>query len=122
LLPRGVLPDVDQGAFRARLELEQGTPIERTLETAERLESLFLADPGVAAVFTQVGRAGAFAGIDAQDAGLHSATMEVRLRPDATTDEVVDRMRAVLSASAGTATGIPAGAVTIATGGNTALG
>ncbi len=100
-LPRGVLPDVDQGAFRVRVELDRGTPIERTLEVAERLEDLLLADRGVAAVFTQVGRADALVGAEAGSDGLHTATLEARLAPGAATGDVVTRLRAALGGEEG---------------------
>src|SRR5690606_6302737 len=63
-LDRSVLPDVDQGEFRTRLELSRGTPLEVTAETAARLEQLFLADPAVDAVFTRIGKQVAIGGID----------------------------------------------------------
>ena len=61
--PRSVLPEVDQGSFRAALELPQGTPLERTAEEAAAAGGDARADPGVDAVFTRVGRQAAVAGI-----------------------------------------------------------
>src|SRR5690606_12738686 len=37
-LPRSVLPDVDQGEFRARVELPRGTPLDQTAERVTQLE------------------------------------------------------------------------------------
>ncbi|MBA4158663.1 MAG: efflux RND transporter permease subunit, partial [Gemmatimonadetes bacterium] len=115
LLPRGLLPDVDQGSFRARVELPRGTPLERTLEVAAQLESLLLADPGVEAVFTRVGRQGAVSGIEMQESGLHTAALEVELAGGARTAAVLSRVRRRLAA-------FPPGSVSLETGGTSALG
>jgi hydrophobic/amphiphilic exporter-1 (mainly G- bacteria), HAE1 family len=114
-LDRSVLPDVDQGAFRARVELPKGTPLEQTEHMVARLESLLLADPGVEAVFAQVGRQLAVAGMDDRETGLHTATLEVRLRERTSTDEVLRRLEPALA-------GFPTGSLAISTGQATALG
>jgi hydrophobic/amphiphilic exporter-1 (mainly G- bacteria), HAE1 family len=115
LLPRAVLPEVDQGGFRARLELPRGTPLERTAEAAARLESVVAAEPGVEAVFTRAGRLGAVAGVGTEESGLHTARLEVRLAEGVSTAAVVERLRPRLEAEFG-------GAVAVETGRATALG
>mgnify|MGYP006196755415 CR=1 FL=1 len=114
-LQRGVLPDVDQGSFRARVELPKGTPLEQTDAVVERLEQVFGADPQVAAVFSQVGQQAAVAGMDEQETGLHTATIEVRLTEDAVTAEVLDRLRPSFRQ-------FPPGVLSISTSQATALG
>lgn len=114
-LDRSVLPDVDQGAFSVRLELEQGTPLEQTAEAAARLEAGFRTDPAVEAVFARIGRQAAVAGVEDQGSGLNTAVLDVRLRPGQRTDAVLERSRAILA-------GFPQGAVTVETGQATALG
>jgi HAE1 family hydrophobic/amphiphilic exporter-1 len=114
-LPRGVLPEVDQGQFRLRVELPQGTPLERTADDAARLERLLDADPAVDAVFTRVGRQIAAAGMDDRESGLNTALLEVRLRGGASTAEALARLRPGLAA-------FPAGTVTVEAGQATALG
>ncbi|HEV2735530.1 MAG TPA: efflux RND transporter permease subunit, partial [Longimicrobiaceae bacterium] len=114
-LERSVLPDVDQGAFRARLEMPRGTPLEGTSEEATRLEALFRRDPAVAAVFTRVGRQTAIAGMDEAESGTHTATLEVRLREGRSTAGTLERLRAGLA-------GFPPGSVSIESGQATALG
>ncbi|HEV2148994.1 MAG TPA: efflux RND transporter permease subunit [Longimicrobiaceae bacterium] len=114
-LERSVLPDVDQGAFRARLEMPRGTALEGTAEEAARLEALFRADPAVEAVFTRVGRQTAIAGMDESESGTHTATLEVRLRGGSGTEETLRRLRPALAA-------LPAGTVAIESGQATALG
>lgn len=115
LLPRSVLPEVDQGAYRARLELARGTPLETTAAAAARLERAIRADPAVDAVFTRVGRQAAVAGMDERESGLNTATLDVRLRDGEPTEAALRRLRPRLAA-------FPAGAVTLESGQATALG
>jgi HAE1 family hydrophobic/amphiphilic exporter-1 len=114
-LPRGVLPEVDQGQFRLRMELPQGTPLERTAEETARLETLLDADPAVAATFTRVGRQVAVAGMDDRESGLNTAVVDVRLKEGERTAAALERL------SAGLRT-FPAGTVTMEAGQATALG
>ncbi len=114
-LDRSVLPDVDQGSFRVRVELAKGTPLEQTDELVSRLESLFLEHDGVEAVFSQVGQQVAVAGMDEAETGLHTATLEVRLDEHTSTDAVLTELRPRLRQ-------FPPGAVSISTGQATALG
>jgi HAE1 family hydrophobic/amphiphilic exporter-1 len=114
-LPRGVLPEVDQGQFRLRMELPQGTPLERTAEETARLEKLLAADPAVAATFTRVGRQVAVAGMDDRESGLNTAVVDVRLKEGERTAAALERL------SGGMRT-FPAGSVTVEAGQATALG
>ncbi|HVH12656.1 MAG TPA: efflux RND transporter permease subunit, partial [Longimicrobium sp.] len=114
-LPRSVLPEVDQGQFRLRMELPQGTPLERTADEAARLERLLGADPAVDAVFTRVGRQVAVAGMDDRESGLNTAVLEVRLKDGRSTADALDRLRPGLA-------GFPAGTVAVEAGQATALG
>ena len=114
-LDRDVLPDVDQGAFTIRLELPRGTPLERTAEAAGAIETVLHGDPGVATVFSRIGRQGAVAGLEDEESGLNTAALDVRLAPGHATKEVIARLRPQLPQ-------LPAGALTIETGTATALG
>lgn len=114
-LDRSVLPDVDQGAFRVRLQLPRGTPIETTSREAARLEQIFLADPEVDAVFTRVGRQVVAGEIETEESGLHTAVLEVRLAERAKTAEVLARLEPRLAE-------FPPGMLAIQTGNATALG
>ncbi|NIP58635.1 MAG: hypothetical protein GWM90_22070, partial [Gemmatimonadetes bacterium] len=113
-LDRSVLPDVDQGSFRVRVELPKGTPLEQTDEVVSRLESLFLEGDAVEVVFSQVGQQVAVAGMDEEETGLHTATLEVRLREGASTDGVLEAIRPRLGE-------FPPGAIAVSTGQATAL-
>lgn len=115
MLPRSVLPEVDQGQFRLRMELPQGTPLERTADETAKLERLLQADPAVDAVFTRVGRQVAAAGMDDRESGLNTALLEVRLDGGESTADALERLRPGLA-------GFPAGSVTVEAGQATALG
>ncbi|MGH7471125.1 MAG: efflux RND transporter permease subunit [Longimicrobiales bacterium] len=114
-LDRSVLPEVDQGSFRARLELARGTPIEATLQTAERLEQILRADPGVEAIFTHVGRRSALLSSEQDDSGLNTALLEVRLKGGKGTPAALERLRPQLK-------DFPPGTLALETGQATALG
>jgi len=115
VLERDVLPDVDQGAFTMRLELPRGTPLEQTGETAAQIEATLRQDPGVAAVFSRIGRQGAVGGVEDQESGLNTAALEVRLGSGYATEDVISRLRPRLPP-------LPDGALAIETGTATALG
>lgn len=114
-LDRAVLPSVEQGTLRLRVELPRGTPIEETARVAAHVESILRADSAVTAVFTRVGRQDALAGIDLEESGLNTALLEVRLGPGATSTAVVERARGQLAA-------YPPGVVSVDAGQATALG
>jgi HAE1 family hydrophobic/amphiphilic exporter-1 len=117
-LPRGMMPKVDEGAFRVELNLPVGTPLEATATAVERLEGRLLQTPGVEAVFARIGRAREAEIATRELSGLNSAALEVRLAPDGPpVDEVVGAFRTGVAA-----TGIDPQAVSIETGRSTSLG
>ncbi len=113
-LKRSVLPEVDQGAFRAVITLPRGTPLEVTASTAEALESIIMQDKDVDAVFSRIGRQIAIAGMSEEETGLNTASLEVRLLPKRKTAGVLDRLTPQL-------TRFPANTITLQTGQATAL-
>ncbi len=118
VLPRDLMPDVDERQFRVALDLPVGTPIEATDEAAAALEAVLLELEAVDGVFTRVGRAQRGEPTEDELAGLNSAVLEVRLRPTGEpTSRVVSDFRSRLAR-----TGIDPGAVAIETGRSTALG
>ena len=114
-LPRSVLPDVDQGEFRARMELARGTPLEVTAERVTQLEQFIREDDAVDVVFSRIGRQAAVVGMDEEHSGLNTALLEVRLHPGHRTSDVLARLRPKLAA-------LPSGSITLETGHATALG
>ncbi|MCE2397648.1 MAG: efflux RND transporter permease subunit [Gemmatimonadetes bacterium] len=114
-LDRDLLPDVDQGAFEARLELPEGTQLRVTAEEVALLEERLLNDPDVVAVFSHIGRDVRARGAHGRATGLNTATLRVRLREGAATDEVVRRIDGVREH-------FPSGALSLESGQATALG
>jgi HAE1 family hydrophobic/amphiphilic exporter-1 len=117
-LPLGMMPDVDEGAFRVELNLPVGTPIEVTADAAARLESLLLESGSVDAVFARIGRARESELATRELSGLNSAALDVRIRPDGPpVTTVVNEFRGGLRGTA-----IDPQAVSIETGRSTSLG
>ncbi|MBR9988962.1 MAG: efflux RND transporter permease subunit [Gemmatimonadetes bacterium] len=114
-LPRSVLPDVDQGEFRARMELPRGTPLDQTADRVTQLEQFLAEDEAVDVVFSRIGRQAAVVGMDEEHSGLNTALLEVRLHSGQRTRDVLERLRPKLAA-------LPAGSITLETGHATALG
>jgi HAE1 family hydrophobic/amphiphilic exporter-1 len=114
-LPRDLLPDVDQGAFRITLDLAEGTSLAATDEAALRIEEALLADPDVDAVFSSIGRDVRAYAQGERASGLHTASFQVRVGPGADTEEVADRARSLAAA-------LPPGALGVEAGQATALG
>jgi len=117
-LPRGLMPEVDEGAFRVELNLPVGTPLEVTADAAARLEAALLEMHGVEAVFSRVGRAREAELATRELTGLNSAALDVRLPEGGRhVTEVVDEFRSLVERS-----GIDPRTVSIETGRATSLG
>jgi HAE1 family hydrophobic/amphiphilic exporter-1 len=114
-LDRSVLPEVDQGSFRVRIELPEGTPLETTAQLARRVERTLLNESVVDAVFSEVGRRAAITGVEEERSGLNTARLEVRLQAGTATAATVARVGVQLA-------DLPASVVTFETGHATALG
>ncbi|TFG63918.1 MAG: efflux RND transporter permease subunit, partial [Gemmatimonadales bacterium] len=95
-LPRGMMPDVDEGSFRVELTLPVGTPLEETASVAERIETGLLGLDGVEAVFSRVGRARDAELATRELSGLNSAALDVRLESGVQEREVISRFRALI--------------------------
>ncbi len=94
-LDRDLLPDVDQGGFRVRLELPEGTGLAATALAVEEIEGALRDDPGVETVFSRVGEDVRSYMESEETSGAHTGTLEVRLRPGIATDGVLERVREV---------------------------
>ncbi len=75
-MPRGFLPDEDQGAFFASVRLPDGASVERTDAAARKLEQLVMGVPGVGGVLTLGGL-----DIATRTSASNAATLIVRLKP-----------------------------------------
>ncbi len=92
-LPRDLLPQVDEGAYRARITLPLGTPLETTDEVTLRVEEIAMADGSSEAAFARVGRAQAAEVTEREATGVNTAALDVRLE-GGRTREAVSRLRA----------------------------
>ena len=115
-LPKDLLPNVDEGAYRARLDLPLGTPLEMTDEIALQVERLALDDAATEAVFTRVGRAEAAEVTEREATGVNTAALDVRLAAGGMTAAAVERLRGRIGGL------ITSDALTIETGRATELG
>ncbi len=115
MLDRDLLPNVDQGAFQARLELPRGTDLDETAAVAARLEDAIRSDPAVDAVFTRAGIQQAVAGVEGEESGLNTAVLDVRLKSGERTAATLERMQPAFGQ-------FPQGMLVIETGTATALG
>jgi len=118
LLPRGLMPEVDERQFRVEIELPVGTPIETTDAVALRLEEILLDVDGVSGVFTRVGRARGTELVARELTGLNHAALDVQLMDGGpSTAEEVAALRARLADS-----GVDPAFVAVETGQATSLG
>ncbi|MCJ7628419.1 MAG: efflux RND transporter permease subunit [Longimicrobiales bacterium] len=92
-LDRDLLPDVDQGSFDVRMELAEGTSLPATIEAADQVEAALLADPGVGAVFSRIGKDVRSYAESEESSGVNTALFQVRLNSGATTEHVLERLR-----------------------------
>jgi HAE1 family hydrophobic/amphiphilic exporter-1 len=113
-LERSVLPDVDQGEFRARVDLPRGSTLEATAEAASAFEQILLRDEAVDAVFSRIGKQVAVGGLEEDHSGLHTAVLDIRLKEGNIAGPVIERLRPQLAAVPGT--------ISLETGAATALG
>lgn len=109
-----LLPRVDEGAFRLRLDLPAATPLGETERATAEIEARLLEEPGVEAVFSRMGRTHLEGWMTAMTGGAHSAILDVRLRAGWATDEVLERVRRIV--------GPMSGPLTITGGRTTTLG
>ncbi|HSG82447.1 MAG TPA: efflux RND transporter permease subunit [Gemmatimonadota bacterium] len=115
-LPRNLLPQVDEGAYRAQIELPLGTPLEETDRVATQLEELAMQNSASEAAFARVGRAQAEEITEREATGVNTAALDVRLAAGSKTPEAV---RELLAGIGGLLSGE---ALTIETGRATELG
>ncbi|MDX1622993.1 MAG: efflux RND transporter permease subunit [Gemmatimonadota bacterium] len=116
LLPRNVLPEVDQGSFTARIELPPGTPFERTEALARDVDGWLRERPGVDAVLARVGRASEVEVAEGRARGSNTAVLDVRLGDGGPpTRAVMERLRRAFA-------GLPPGVLTLVTGSATEIG
>ncbi len=115
-LPRDLLPHVDEGAYRARINLPLGTPLETTDRVTAQVETVAMDDGVTEATFARVGRAEAAEVAEREATGVNTAALDVRLKAGTKTADAVEHMRA------GIGDLLSSDALTIETGRTTELG
>ena len=82
LMPRSLISQVDRGEVTLSVELEPGTPLERTTEVARTLSELLGKEDGVSAVFASIGTTSSGGAVGAANAaGVNKATLYGVLKP-----------------------------------------
>lgn len=115
-LPRNVLPDVDQRAFTARIDLPPGTPFERTEALALEIDAWLRERDGVEAVLARIGRASEAEAAQATGRGRNAAVLDVRLeRHGPPTRRVMAELREAFAS-------LPPGVLALETGTATEIG
>ncbi len=89
-----LIPQVHQGEFNLDLSMPIGTPLERTAEAADRIETMVRQQPEVERTAVTVGAEES--ATTSVDAGEHTARITVKLRPGLPVEaesELIDRIR-----------------------------
>jgi HAE1 family hydrophobic/amphiphilic exporter-1 len=93
-LPRDLLPQVDEGSYRANIELALGTPLEETDRITERVEAAAQSNSDTEAAFSRIGRAQAEEITEREATGVNTAAVDVRLSEGTRTADAVEALRA----------------------------
>ena len=94
-----LVPDLAQGEFAFQLRLPEGTTLEATAETVDRIEDMLVDDPAFAAVFSMVGSLPSAAS-GRRTLGENLAQINFRMVAQADADseaDAVDRVRAAIA-------------------------
>jgi HAE1 family hydrophobic/amphiphilic exporter-1 len=96
ITPTGFLPEEDQGAFMAEIQLPQGASVNRTMEVAQQVEEIVQADPAVEWVLTVPGYSILDGAIEPNAAFVlgRLKPFEERATPDLRVDAVIGRVAA----------------------------
>lgn len=94
--PTGFLPEEDQGAFMAEIQLPQGASLNRTLAVVKQVEGIFSADPAMAFVLAIPGYSLLDGVVQSNSAAIigRLKPFAERTSPDLKVDAVIARMRA----------------------------
>ncbi|NEV63773.1 efflux RND transporter permease subunit [Thiorhodococcus minor] len=94
ITPTGFLPEEDQGAFMAQIQLPEGASVSRTLEVVKQVEKLVLDDPAVKYVLTVPGYSILDGSVQSNSATLigRLKPFEERTTPDLKANAVIRRI------------------------------
>jgi HAE1 family hydrophobic/amphiphilic exporter-1 len=94
-----LVPDLAQGEFAFQLRLPEGTTLEATAETVERIEAMLMDDPAFAAVFSMIGSLPSAAS-GRRTLGENLAQINLRMASGTGADEETDAVARVRAAIA----------------------
>lgn len=96
ITPTGFLPEEDQGAFMAQVQLPEGASLNRTLEVVKQVEKLVMDDPAVAHVLTVPGFSILDGSVQSNSAAIigRLKPFEERLTPELSVTAVIGRITA----------------------------
>jgi HAE1 family hydrophobic/amphiphilic exporter-1 len=112
MLPRQLLPDVDQGAFEVRIQLPEGSDLQATAAATARIEAALAQDPGVDAVFSRIGRDVRAYSEGEEKSDLNTALLQVRVKPGQKSARVIERVRPAAAQLTGATVTMAAGQAT----------
>ncbi len=91
-----LIPEMSQGEFLVDLEWKAGTPLEETVDFVEWIDRAIEEIAGVNMIFSLVGTSGQTGG-SASDKKEHTAQLQIKLLDDTVEDQVVLKVREILS-------------------------
>ncbi|MCG6859819.1 MAG: multidrug efflux RND transporter permease subunit [Chromatiaceae bacterium] len=94
ITPTGFLPEEDQGAFMAEIQLPQGSSVTRTMAVAKQVEEIVKADPAVEWVLTVPGYSILDGAVESNASFVlgRLKPFDERLSPDLKVDAVIQRV------------------------------
>jgi len=92
-LPKELMPGVDQGEFSIRVQLPPETSLEGTIHVVETIENIVLDRDEIEDVFSNIGLLGQSAAANADDSGLNTADIRVRVKKGNNTAEIMKEFR-----------------------------
>ena len=92
--PTGFLPEEDQGAFMAEVQLPQGASVNRSLDVVKQIEEFLMSDPAIANVLSVPGYSIIDGTVQSNSAFVigRLKPFDERTTPDLTVDAVIQRL------------------------------
>ncbi len=97
LIPSEPAPDIDQSRFRVEVHMPKGATLESTSRLIHTLERDFLQLPGVMGVYSGIGITEERAPLALLGASMEKADLEIKVKQEALTGEVIESVRTYLA-------------------------
>ncbi|MBI3787755.1 MAG: efflux RND transporter permease subunit [Ignavibacteriales bacterium] len=97
LIPSEPAPDIDQSRFTVQIQMPRGTTLEGTSEFVKKLEKDFLSFPGIKAIYSSLGITEEQSFQTVIEASLERAIIEVKVKDNSNSQEVIDKVRGYLA-------------------------